>query len=138
MNNIIKIQFTRKNKNDVGIYTASSLMNNKIQMLYKWLYNKKRPINVLLTNVSHAFFSNIDLFCKYKTFPQINTKQPLEIYAYIDKENKILFLQIEQGTNDSCINFDNSIFKKIICEYNLHRELSVEELNNFHNIQLCH
>ena len=41
MNNIIKIQFTRKNKNDVRIYTASSLMNNKIQMLYKWLYNDK-------------------------------------------------------------------------------------------------
>ena len=41
MINTIKIQFIRKNKNDVGIYTASSLMNNKIQMLYKWLYNKK-------------------------------------------------------------------------------------------------
>lgn len=68
MNNIIKIQFTRKNKNDVGIYTASSLMNNKIQMLYKWLYNKKRPINVLLTNVSHAFLAILIYFVNTKHF----------------------------------------------------------------------
>ena len=138
MSNTIQIQFIRKNKNDVGTYTASSAMNLKIQMLYKWLYDKKRPINVLLTNISQIFFSDIDSFCKYKTFPQINTKQPLEIYAYVDKENNILFLQIEQGTYDNCINFDNTIFSKIMCEHNLHRELSVEELNNFHNIQLCH
>ena len=138
MSNTIQIQFIRKNKNDVGTYTASSAMNLKIQMLYKWLYDKKRPINVLLTNISQIFFSDIDSFCKYKTFPQINTKRPLEIYAYVDKENNILFLQIEQGTYDNCINFDNTIFSKIMCEHNLHQELSVEELNNFHNIQLCH
>lgn len=108
-------------------YTPSKRMQQPILKLYKWILNEHNDINVLLINTNHVFFYDIKCFCISN---DIDYKKPLFLHAYIDKEKQLIYLKIEQGTYNKCINFDRNIFAKITCENNLDKKLTNEELNN--------
>lgn len=110
-----------------GTYTPSKRMINPIFKLYKWILKEHNDINILLTNTNHIFFSDIKSFCVRN---DINYKKPLFLHAYIDEEKQLIYLKIEQGTYNECINLDRNIFAKITCEHNLCKKLTSEELNN--------
>ena len=134
MNNMeeIAINFSRKDKkypiSGVSVYFPTKKMVKPIIKLYKWILNKHNNINILLTNSSQVFFNDIKSFCISN---DLDYKYPLHLYAYIN-ENKSLYIEIEQGDDIDCLNFDNSIYCKITIENNLGRILTIDELNNIH------
>lgn len=113
------IYFTRKDKSYPisGLYWYTTIAKTEAQILklYNWILNGHNNINVLLTNTRQAFFRSIKLFCDSNG---LDYKLPLNLYAYIEKgktilDKDILYLEIEQGDYDDCINFDNDIYEKI-------------------------